>query len=65
MLIEQGAHPKLLQARLGHETITMTLDTYGHLFPSVEEALAGVLDQLYTPGPVAMPPVDLAARRES
>ena len=25
--------PKLVQERLGHATIGMTMDTYGHLFP--------------------------------
>jgi len=25
--------PKLVQERLGHATITMTMDVYGHLFP--------------------------------
>ncbi|MDX6699597.1 MAG: hypothetical protein QOE65_2994 [Solirubrobacteraceae bacterium] len=44
LAIEQGAHPKLIQARLGHENITTTLNEYGHLFPSVEAALADALD---------------------
>jgi integrase len=44
LLIAAGAHPKLIQARLGHASITTTLDRYGHLFPSVEEALADALD---------------------
>jgi len=25
--------PKIVQEHLGHATITITLDTYGHLFP--------------------------------
>jgi integrase len=25
--------PKVVQERLGHSTIAMTMDTYGHLFP--------------------------------
>jgi integrase len=29
--------PKLVQARLGHSSITITLDVYGHLFPAVED----------------------------
>jgi len=41
------AHPKLIAARLGHSTITITLDRYGHLFPSVEEALAEQLDAAF------------------
>jgi len=47
LLIAQGAHPKLIQARLGHSSITVTLDRYGHLFPSVEEALAEQLDAVF------------------
>jgi integrase len=34
--IAEGAHPKAIQARLGHASITMTLNTYGHLFPSLD-----------------------------
>ncbi|MDO9411975.1 MAG: site-specific integrase [Pseudolabrys sp.] len=29
----QGLPPKVVQERLGHSSITMTMDTYGHLFP--------------------------------
>jgi integrase len=47
LLIAQGAHPKLIQARLGHSSITITLDRYGHLFPSVEAALAEKLDAAF------------------
>ena len=45
--IAAGAHPKLISTRLGHSSITITLDRYGHLFPSVESALAEQLDALY------------------
>jgi integrase len=45
--IAAGAHPKLISARLGHSSITITLDRYGHLFPSVEEALAEKLDATF------------------
>jgi len=30
--------PKLVQERLGHSTIMMTMDTYGHLFPRMDDA---------------------------
>ena len=55
LLIAQGAHPKLIQARLGHSSITITLDRYGHLFPSLEAALADKLDAAFAAGtePVA------------
>ncbi len=34
-------------ARLGHSSITITLDRYAHLLPSVEEALADALDAAF------------------
>jgi hypothetical protein len=36
----EGTHPKAIQARLGHLSITTTLNTYGHLFPSLDVELA-------------------------
>jgi integrase len=35
--IELGFSPKRLQALLGHSSVQMTFDRYGHLFPSVED----------------------------
>lgn len=46
--IEQGAHPKEIQARLGHSSITTTLDRYGHLMPSLGHQLAANLDEMRT-----------------
>jgi integrase len=45
--IAAGAHPKLISARLGHSTIQITLDRYGHLFPSAEESLGVALDAAF------------------
>jgi integrase len=42
LMIAAGAHPKYLQAQMGHSSIRVTLDLYGHLFP----ANRGVLDAL-------------------
>jgi integrase len=36
-LIEQGFGPKRIMAIMGHASITMTFDVYGHLFPAGEE----------------------------
>lgn len=36
-LIEQGFSAKRLQGLLGHASIVMTFDRYGHLFPSLED----------------------------
>ena len=41
----QNVHPKTIQAIMRHSTITLTLDTYGHLMPGAE---AGAIDKLST-----------------
>jgi integrase len=46
LAIEQGAHPKTIQARMGHSSISVTLDRYGHLFPALDEQVADRLDEL-------------------
>ena len=33
--------------RMGHSTITVTLDTYGHLLPKIDAALDEALDATY------------------
>jgi integrase len=45
LLIAQVASVKAVQAQLGHATASITLDTYGHLFPSELEALGDRLEQ--------------------
>src|SRR5262249_46580633 len=37
-LIDRGLPPKVVQERLGHSSITMTFDRYGHLFPKGDDA---------------------------
>ena len=46
LLIAQGAHPKYIQAQLGHASIQTTLDRYGHLMPDAHAAEARKLDRL-------------------
>lgn len=46
LAIATGAHPKAIQARMGHSSITVTLDRYGHLFESLDADIADALDQL-------------------
>jgi integrase len=47
LLIANGAHPKEIQERLGHSTIRVTFDTYGHLLPSLDERLREGLEKTY------------------
>jgi integrase len=44
--IAEGAHPKAIQARLGHASIATTLNQYGHLFPSLDVELAARLEEV-------------------
>jgi integrase len=46
LAIKAGAHPKAIADRLGHASITTTLNTYGHLFPALDEELAERLDTM-------------------
>ena len=36
LLLKEGTHPKIVQERLGHATISITLDTYSHVIPSMQ-----------------------------
>ncbi|MHB1446405.1 MAG: site-specific integrase [Acidimicrobiales bacterium] len=45
-LIAQGAHPRAIMERMGHSSITVTLNTYGHLLPKIDMALTDGLDQM-------------------
>ena len=46
LLIAAGAHPRAIMERMGHSSITVTLGTYGHLLPTVEQELAARLDDV-------------------
>ncbi len=67
LAIAQGAHPKAIQARMGHSSVQMTLDRYGHLFPELDERIAQGLDETYRSTQVSRTqvavPTDLADRR--
>lgn len=47
LMIAEGAHLRAVKERLGHSTIQVTADRYGHLFPSLEAALTDRLDATY------------------
>ena len=47
ILISQGVHPEAIKRFLGHSSIMVTMDIYGHLFPSEQEALAEALDDAF------------------
>jgi len=46
-MLKQGIHPKIVQERLGHSTISVTLDTYSHVAPGLQEAAANRFDEAF------------------
>jgi integrase len=42
LFIEQGFSPKRVQSMMGHSSIQVTFDVYGHLFPAAEEDQAAM-----------------------
>lgn len=44
LLLAAGIHPKVVQERLGHSEVSMTLDIYSHTIPSMGREAAGKLD---------------------
>ncbi len=53
ILINQGLHPKIVQQHLGHSSIVVTMDRYGHLYPSDTERVQDALDAAFETGLVA------------
>ena len=43
-LINQGVQPLIIKERLGHKDIKITMNTYGHLYPSQQKMVAEMLD---------------------
>lgn len=43
-LIDKGIEPIFIKERLGHKDIKITLNTYGHLYPSQRRKIANLLD---------------------
>ncbi len=46
LALAAGVHPKIVQERLGHANIAITLDTYSHAVPALEEQAAATVARL-------------------
>ncbi len=44
LLLAEGEHPKVVSERLGHASITLTLDTYSHVLPTMQQKAAERLE---------------------
>jgi len=47
LLLNEDVHPKVVQERLGHARIQITLDLYSHVLPSMQQGAADKLDRLF------------------
>lgn len=46
LMLAAGEHPKVVSKRLGHATVGITLDTYSHVLPGLQEAAADRLEAM-------------------
>jgi len=46
LMLKAGVHPKVVSERLGHANIGITLDTYSHVLPGLQEAAAERFDRV-------------------
>lgn len=46
ILLQAGTHPKVVQERLGHSQIAVTMDTYSHVIPALQTQAAQDIDKL-------------------
>jgi len=49
LLLLAGVHPKIVQERLGHASIAVTLDLYSHVMPTMQKSAAQSFEELFTP----------------
>ena len=43
LALQAGAHPKVVGERLGHATVSITLDTFSHAIPALQEEAAALI----------------------
>jgi integrase len=46
LLLGENEHPKVVSERLGHASVTLTLDTYSHVLPTMQRAATEKLESL-------------------
>ncbi len=50
IFLSMGIHPKIVQELLGHSQISMTLDTYSHVLPSMQQEAMDKWETAFAPG---------------
>jgi integrase len=47
LLLSKGVHPKVVQEILGHSEISMTMDTYSHVLPTMQKSAMNELNDIF------------------
>ena len=47
LMLAQGIHPRVVQERLGHSTISVTMDVYSHVMPTLQKEAARAMDKAF------------------
>jgi integrase len=47
LMLMAGIHPKIVSERLGHASVSVTLDIYSHVLPGLQEAAAEKFDRIF------------------
>ena len=48
LLLQQGVNPKIVQERLGHSSIKVTMDTYSHVLPDMQKQAVDALKNIFS-----------------
>ncbi|MSA01064.1 tyrosine-type recombinase/integrase [Lactonifactor sp. BIOML-A3] len=46
VLLAHGVHPKIVQERLGHSSCQITMDTYSHITPTIQDTAVNVMENI-------------------
>ena len=60
LLLLAGVHPKVVSERLGHSNITITLNTYSHVLPNMQQAASDKLEAMLFSEPEVPAEIPLA-----
>jgi integrase len=65
LMMQEGTHPKIVQSRLGHSQISLTMDTYSHVMPDMQNEIADKLDQLLAPAAIEIKENEKALKNDA
>jgi integrase len=47
LLLTKGVHPEVVQEMLGHSSISITLDMYSHVLPTMQEKAVEAMEDIF------------------